>query len=370
MNWNMKISGLQVFWIMMTFEIGNTLLLTMTASAQEAKQDAWISMFIAGLGGILITFIATTLGLLYPNQTLIQFSKRIVGKWFGVLIIIPFFVQWYSEMAIVTREFSEFIIISLFRSTPLWVIIITISVLLVYIVYLGGIESIGRCSEIIGPIVLVMIALILVLDLGNCNWHRILPIYADSGWRPILQGALFPMSFYSESVIMLMLIAFMDNSKRAQSRVMLAIGVSAFVVFVSTLFVLFTFGPALVSKMTYPFYDVARFISILNFIQNIDVVVVILWFTSVFIKLSVYLFVSCYGTAEWLGIRDWRKFLWILAPMVVILAICIPDVQVVSVEYYGKMYWVPYVFTINFLGIPIFLLVIGLFRKKLHVQNR
>ena len=36
------------FWMMFTFEVGQSLLLVIPATIRTAKQDAWISILIAG----------------------------------------------------------------------------------------------------------------------------------------------------------------------------------------------------------------------------------------------------------------------------------------------------------------------------------
>lgn len=76
----MKLSQIQIFWITIIFHTGNMLLIAIGPMASLSKQDAWISAIIATVTGTLITFIGAKVGLLYPNQTLIQFSKNILGK--------------------------------------------------------------------------------------------------------------------------------------------------------------------------------------------------------------------------------------------------------------------------------------------------
>ena len=133
----MKISGRQIFWMMFTFEVGQSLLLVIPATIRTAKQDAWISILIAGDRGCSY-FLATTLGSLYPKQTLIEFSQTILGKWLGKLLLIPYFFGWYMIIWITVREFGEFIIIALFHNTPLWVIVLTAMLLLILLFTKAG----------------------------------------------------------------------------------------------------------------------------------------------------------------------------------------------------------------------------------------
>ncbi|NRD77001.1 endospore germination permease [Bacillus sp. BRMEA1] len=360
----MKISGTQIFWMLFTLEVGNSLLLTISSTIRVAKQDAWISMMIAGIAGIAISLLATSVSSLYPGQTIIEYSQTILGKWPGKLIMIPFFIQWYSVIGLIVREFGDFIITALFQQTPLWVIVFTVMLLLVLIIYQGGIEGIGRLSEIVGPMVLLMVTVLIFLDIKDMDWHQMLPIYQDSGLSVILKASYTPMaSFFGESVMMTMFVYFMDQPNQASSRAMWGIGTAVFMVTIGTLAVIFTFGPALPSSLLYPFYELSRYISVMEFIQNVDILIVIIWYFSIFVKLALYMFIASYGTAQWFHLKDWRKVAWFLAPISFIVAMSIKNINIFA-QYYDKFFWLPYVFPINMIGIPLLLLIVGWVRKK------
>ncbi|MGG1658249.1 GerAB/ArcD/ProY family transporter [Brevibacillus sp. NRS-1366] len=364
----MKLSGLQIFWIMVTFETGNTLLLTTSPAIGEAQQDVWISYLIAGVLGIFIAFAATRLSLLYSGQTLIQFSQTILPKWMGKILLISYFIQWYSVIGVILREFADFTITILFFRTPMWLIILTMLLLMIFLTYQGGIEGIGRCSELFGPIILVSIFLVVMLSLPNTEWNRILPVYVDNGMSSIWKATLLPASFFGECVMLTMLLSFMEKPEQGPSRAMWGVGIAGLVVFISTLCIIFVFGPALSAKMSHPFFDMARYISIAGFIQNIDLLIVLIWIMSVFIKLSLYFFICSYGTAQWLNIKDWRKLIWGVALVVFVQSLLYPDVTVSDVKYVTQ-YWIPYAFTINMVGIPLILWLIGTIRKKYSLAN-
>ena len=359
---SMKISGIQVFWMMASMEVGMTVLLTMTPAISDAKQDAWISMLLAGIVAVAITFIAVKLSLLYPHQTFIQFSQTILGKWLGRVIVIPYFLMWYSVTGIILRQSSDFIHLALFHKTPLWVIVLIPLIAMVYLTYKGGIEGIGRCSEFIGPIIFLSIIAVLILNYPNLHWQRLLPIYADSGWLPILKGSVSPLSFLGESVMMTMLLAFMSKPQHGLSRALWGVEMASIFIAFSTLSVILTFGN-LAANMWYPFFDMARFVSFMEFIQNIDAVIVIVWLLSVFVKSSLYLFITSYGTAQWLGVKDWRKLIWFVSPIVFGLALWPSNIDVSSIEFPTKL-WMHYILPINMVGIPILLWIVGVIRKK------
>ncbi|MFZ7947015.1 MULTISPECIES: GerAB/ArcD/ProY family transporter [Bacillaceae] len=358
----MKLSGLQIFWLMFTFETGNIILLTIGPVMEDAKQDIWISYVIASLLGVLIAYAATKAAQLHPNHSLIQFSKLILGKWLGTLIVLVYLFQWFSVIGNILREFADFTITILLPTTPPWALYVTMLLLLIYVTYIGGIEGIGRCSEVFGPIIILSVILLIILSIKDFDTLNLMPVFIDSGIVSIWKGALTPLAFLGESVMMLMLVSFMNEPQKALKSAVGGIALAAFAVTIVALCVLLIFGPEISAKLRHPTFDVVSYISVMDFIQNLEIIAVLVWILSVFIKLSLYFFLACYGTAQLFKIKDWRKMIWITAPLFFALAQFFPNP---SYTYgYMKTYWTHYALPINMVGIPLLLWGIGSIRKK------
>lgn len=359
----MKISGLQLYWLMVSLIPGLSILLTLAPSIAEAGQDAWISVTIAGLAGLGVMFIAVKISLLYPGQSFVQYSRTILGSWLGKIIVLPYFVMWYSVDGIILRNASDFVYIALFNATPLSVLSILLLILSVYVIYTGGIEGIARCAEIIGPLIVLMILGTCILSINHLDWKQITPVYADSGLASILKGAVPPLAFYCDTFLFIMVFCFLSNYRHALSRTMWGMAVSATLTVLATVMVIMTFGPNLSAGMWFPFFNMTRFISALEFIQNIDILVVIIWMFSVFIKLSLYLFVTAYGTAQWLNLKNWRPLIWFVAPAVFLISLWYKNIAEVVYDFQIQ-FWRPYVLPVNVIGIPLLLWIAGAIRKK------
>lgn len=358
----MRISQWQVFWLVTCMETGMTLLLTFQPAIKQAQQDAWISLLIAGVIGGLVAFIAGRLSLLYPRQSLVEISETILGKWLGKTILIPYFVMWYSVIGIILRQACSFLHIALFQQTPMWVLMSVLSLLIIYVTYAGGIEAIARISEVVGQVILITLLVVVVLNLNNVNLHNLLPIYSDSGWLNIIKGSFPPASFFGESVMLTMLLRFVDSPQKGISKALWAILISDLILVFAMVSVIATFS-ILSSKMLFPFFDMTRFISVLDFIQNVDVLVVIGWILSVFVKLSMYLFISSYGTAQWLHLKTWRSPIWFIVPGAFVFGVAFRNAVTASVDY-PKRYWIPFVLPVNMVAIPLFLWLVGMLRKR------
>ena len=359
----MKLSELQIFWLMFTFETGNMVLLTIRPAMEEANQDVWISYLIANILGVLIVFFATKIALLYPKHTIIQFSKIILGKLLGTVVVLNYLVQWYSVEGNILRQFADLTITLLLPRTPSWILFLTMLLLLIYITFIGGIEGIGRCAEVFGPIIIFSVALLTILSVKDFQILNLLPVFVDTGIQSIWKGALTPLAFFSESVMMLMLVSFMEKPEKAIKSACLGIALAAIIVTLVAISVLLTFGPEISGKLRYPSFDMVSYISVLDFIQNLEIIGILVWILSVFIKLSLYFFLSCYGTAQLFKLKDWKKMIWIAAIIIFALAQFYPNVSYTFG--YMNTYWIYYVLPINAVGIPLLLWIIVIMRKKI-----
>jgi spore germination protein KB len=276
------------------------------------------------------------------------------------MIVLPYFITWYTLSAAVLRSFGDFIHLIALDRTPVWIIMILMIGLMIYLTYSGGITGIGRFSEIAGPILFLTFIVSFILSIGNVRWHQLLPVYSDSGWINILKGSILPASFLGESFMLLVIVSFMHQPKKVLSRSMLGIGMAALMVFIATFLVVLVFGPNFSANLRFPYFMLIRSIDILNFIQNVDLLVLFVWIFGMFVKLSLYLFITSYEMAHWFNVKDWRRIIWFGAPAIFIMAILIPDATFTKLY---SQFWELIVFPVCGIGIPLLLWIVSLVKK-------
>ncbi|MDF2960006.1 MAG: hypothetical protein K0S39_1741 [Paenibacillus sp.] len=358
----MKLSGKQIYWIMTTMALGVALLLTIQTTVSIAMQDAWISILAGGFISIFAVYIAVKLSLAYPGKTFIEYTQLILGKWLGKAILVLYFLQWYSVTGIILREFAEMMNLML-PTTPIWVIMIS----MLFIVMYGtnnGIDIIGRCGEFIGPVMVLFVILTILLNLNNIHMADLTPVYKETGWKPIAQGAIPTAGFIGQNVIVLMLIAFMTKPEASLPHAIWGTATASIVCTIVAVFVVATFGPEGVSSMWYPYYELIRIISVADFIQNVDILFVVVWLTSVFMRLAVIFFVTCYGVSQYLGLKNWKPVIWWNAPIVFLISLLPRDIfqsNILYPKYVTQQLTLP----ILIIGIPLLLLFVHLIRRKM-----
>ncbi|SFF42651.1 spore germination protein KB [Paenibacillus algorifonticola] len=359
----MKITGLQVFWMITIMDLGMTLIMTLSPSMQSAKQDVWISMLFAGCLILLVTFFVTNVTVLYPEKDLIQLSHTILGKWIGKVVVLIYLVQWYTITPIVLRQFVDVIQIMILPETPKAAVMLIMLLLIVYTTHSGGIVSIARCSEILGPIIILMVLLAMAASFNNIDLKYLLPVYADSGIGGIAKGTLAPASYLGHSVEYLMLASFLYQPRKGAPYAYWGVITAAFFALIAMLMATITLGVNILPKMWYPFFEMSRKISLFGFIENFDPLSIVIWVASVFIKLAIYLFISSYGTAQFLKIKNWKVMIWLIAPVIMVFAYFPTNVSEATSNYLMN-YWVPFALPVNMIALPLLLLIVGKIKQK------
>ncbi|MFC4807993.1 GerAB/ArcD/ProY family transporter [Paenibacillus sp. GCM10023250] len=357
----MKLTGNQVVWIIATSELVMEVWLRISPAIETARQDAWISMLLAGLIGVVLTFLAVRVSMLHPGQTLVKYSQKLLGKWFGRAIVLPYFAAWYMLSIDVLRSFADFIHLILLDQTPVWLIELLMVALMAYITFTGGITSIGRFCEIAGPLTVITMFFTFVLSKGNVDWSQLAPVFNDISWKQVAKASAAPGSFFGETFMLLSVIAFMHKPEKAMSRSMIGLLVTILGVFAATLMVLLVMGPNLSAEFRFPYFMIVRSINILNFIQNVDIFVIYVWVFGVFAKLSLYLFLTSYEMSNWLNIKDWRKMILFGAPLMFISAIMVPNQTWIIM--FQKL-WQDAIIPICGIAVPLLLWILSAARKK------
>lgn len=358
------LSARQVFWMLIGLNTSAMLLLSIRGTITIARQDSWISMLIGGVVGIGITFVAVRLSLMFPTQTFVEYSQTILGKWLGKLIVVPYFLMGAGALCVILRQLTDFVHMAWLHRTPLWVVILGMVWLIWYITYAGGITGIARCAGLIGPILLLTVAVVVMLSWGNFHFEQILPVYSDTGWKVILNGSWGCASFFGQSILMVMILSFMKRPNKAMKYSLLAMVIVSITLTLSIFFIISTFGVGLASEMLYPAYEVTRYVSVLDFLQSIDLLIVLIWILGYFIQLSLYFFFVSYSIGQWLGIQKWERITWFVAALSFVGALLPRGYNFASVVF-PKEIWTDYVFPINMVALPLLLWGIAIIRKRI-----
>ena len=109
---------------------------------------------------------------------------------------------------------------------------------------------------------------------------------------------------------------FLADRKKGMKYGMMTVFAVMMTLMVVNLIVLFVLGQTTASRV-YPLMQVARYISIADFFEHVESVVMAIWVVGAFIKISVFYYVAALGTAQWLNLSDYRPVVWPLGILIV-----------------------------------------------------
>lgn len=314
-----QIGGSELGFLIFGFLLGSSLLLPMGASAKEA---AWLATLLGGGAGLALAWVWGRLHALFPDMTLIGYSRRVLGPWAGGLVGLLY--VWYALHlgSLVLRNFGEFLITSLLPDTPISVIHISLMLLSVYAVR-HGLEPLGRSAQILVIVVVGLIAATSVLLAKEVKPPYFLPLLGD-GIPSILRAAATVLAFpFGEVVLFSMVLNRVRPSDSARRSLLISMGAAVLLLTLVTALGVGVLGVHIRGASRFASLAMIRQILIADFITNLDAVVVGAWVSTGYLKVSACLYICATALAELLGLDDFRPLLFPLAAIVVGLSILV-----------------------------------------------
>jgi spore germination protein KB len=296
------ISDKQAVSLVILFTLGSSLIIGTSA---EAKQDMWLSVIVALVLSIPILFIYAKILSMFPSKDLFDISILVFGKFFGNMINILYI--WFSLHlgSIVLYTFGEFINIIGLPETPKLVPMACFIILCLWGVR-GGIEILGRWSEIFLIILLLQLLTDSLLSIPNFRINNILPIL-EEGTKPVMIGAFTVFAFpFTETVVFASVFSSLKDEKspyKAYTIGVLIPGILLTIIAVRNILVL---GPYVLSLNYFASYVTASRIDVGRFIERLEALVSTGFLFAGFIKVSVCLLSATKGISKLFNFNNYR----------------------------------------------------------------
>lgn len=302
-----KISKKQLNLMLVITVLGTALLVIPTGVTALAKQDAWLSLAVAGFVNLYTAAMIIALSLKFPGRTFVQYLDDILGKCGGKFLAFFYLLFFTRTTSIIVREYGEFLATTVMPDTPLVVFMIIVILLAGYAVY-NGVEVVGRTAEIFVPFVILPFLALIPMVAGQIHVDRLLPVFSE-GILPILKGSLAPIAFGGEIFLAGMLLPYLNKPGEGKRAAVSAVLIIYLVLIASTVLTITVFGTAETSTFRFSAFQLAR-LARLGAIDRLDPVGVVIWVAGGFVKISIFYYVTVLATAQWLKLRDYRPLVW------------------------------------------------------------
>ncbi len=354
-----RISTFQMCVIMYPTILATAVLLVPAICGKQADRDLWMSPIWASLVGFATVYIICRLNNSYPGLSLIQYSQAILGKWVGRILGL-FYVQFYLYIiGIILREYAEFVVGVYLTRTPIIVVIVGMVVISATAVH-GCIEVIARSALVLVPLFALALLIVMLMLIPDLEPRNILPVM-EHGMLPSIKGAVAPQGWLSEFALISFLLPFVSDRENGARLSMVTVVLIVLTLMASNLVSLLLFDEV-THSLTFPLMNATRYISIAQFFEHLEAIVMSLWVVGTFVKVTVFYFVLVQGLAQWLKLSDSR-------PLVLPTGIWMTIVAVWSARNLPELSHllsatVPFYLTLMQTVIPFLLLIVDRLRHR------
>ncbi|MDY7222496.1 spore germination protein [Halalkalibacterium halodurans] len=362
------ISTYQFFSMIVLFELGSAIVVGV---GLDAGQDAWITVLIAMLAGLVLYCVLYYLHSHFPSDTWIAYLQKVLTVpigWFVGFLYCLYFIYIATR---VLRDFGDLLTTSMLTDTPLMVINLMMVLVIVYVLF-HGINVLARTGEFFLIILFFIgffsVTLIFSTDLYNIK--NLLPIL-ENGWIPVLRQA-FPVTFtfpFGEIIVFTMLFHFLNKKEMGFRIGLLAIGVSGLLLALTTILYIIVLGVDITNRATFPLLTMVGKIQAADFIERLDALAVTVLVVAMFFKVAIFFYAGVAGISELFKVDKSQKILPLFGAILVFNSVQIA--ANFSEHLKEGLEVVPYYLHLPFqVGIPLIVLGILLIQKKMgKVKN-
>ena len=358
---NGRISSVQLLMLLFTIEVVTASLYVPPRYAQLAGPGSWIAgSIIPAFYGLLVIAVVLALARRFPSQAFTDYLPEILGKIPGKLLAAAYALMFVHFGSVILNEGSSLIRITIFTQTPGVVLDVVWVVLAVYGAYLG-IEVIARENQLVLPFYLFSLVVILGLAAHYIDFNNLRPVF-ESGLLPMARAGFIASAWRGELFLLLMLYPYLNQKHEDVKTLLLLAGFTLVASAAILLVILGVFGDLVMAHLIFPYFILAQYISLFNFIERLETLVIIILVGGVTIKLAVFIHSSAIAAAGALGLKSYRVTLLPIAVIVVILSRVLYDTFLKLFDF--LIYTWPTYAAIVELVIPALVLLIAVIRSK------
>ncbi len=325
-----KLSNAQILFVVSSSIIGVTVLVLPRTATELAKAGGFIATFITGMLMALVLVITALLARRFPNNTIIEYSKEIIGLVPAKILGFVFFCYFVCVVTTILRLFFDAIKVLLLKNTPLEVLIITFLLAAVYLC-LNGISSIAKICELFEPLVVGTMLLVILLSLEDINFEELLPAFKQDVFEWIYAIPHLTISYLGFEVLLFITPYAQDTSKVVKYG-FLGILPSIFIYSLFVAIVVGKVGVEPVTRSLYPTIQLARYIKFPGgFAERFDIFFMVFWILGAYTTVSSFLYLSSVSITRLLGLINYKPFILLIVPVIYMLALFPQNIKEISI---------------------------------------
>jgi spore germination protein (amino acid permease) len=299
-----RITNLQIYCLLMLTTAPLAFLAASMLVLHTTGTSAWLAVLASIIPGALLIYIYMYI-LKKSSRPFPVFLEdclgTVVGKALGFFYILVFF--W--GIAFTLQYFVALIGSSIVPDTPLSVYIGAM-LLAGYYALKTGLENIARVSQIIVIYGFPFAFLVVLISLGqNFDLNSLMPL-GNTNFKDFSHGVFNSFIFLGDLIGILVLAFFSTRREKVPRTLSYVLYSNIVLILLTTMASIMEFGPEYTDLIAFPALKLVRYVTISDFIKNIDAAFIALWIIGIFGAITVKWFLACYTIQQVFNLKDYR----------------------------------------------------------------
>ncbi|MEI7027052.1 GerAB/ArcD/ProY family transporter [Paenibacillus sp. y28] len=320
MNKPQEVTSGQMAAMLIGMTTGSAIVFIPNPVIDAAKKGAWISMLLSYMVGLLLLAGIVYLNRAHHGSSLIQLSKRLIGKALTLLLAIPVIGMLLFAIPAICAGIGDFFTSVMMKETPAYIFVST-SLITAALTVRAGIQVMARMFVLLALVLVFSSAMVMVLAIPLYEPGFLMPVW-PTDLKPILHGTYIASGFpFGEVVLFSMLLPYLEkNDPAAINKIFGAFTLNGLLLTLSTVCTVLVFGP-LAGSIKYSLYRLAGEIEIADIIQRIESVIGIALIIGSYMKASLFLFILNQTVIQLTGLRNDRILIYPMTLLCIVLAL-------------------------------------------------
>ena len=293
--------------------LGTTFLPVAAIVTGVGGRDGWMSVLPGFAMGIPYGLMVLSLLAQYPQKNLLQITESLFGKWIGKIIGIIYILITGYFGGLLLGQVGDIYETSIMPLTPIWLFYLG-GLLVVFYLVSSGIEVFARFTEVIFPVIVIVLFLNIGLSIPRMEQGELMPILSE-GLKPLFLGGIKVIPFAMEYILFLAgILPFLPTGKQEFGQLKAGVWRAVFLVgILDTLVVLMqilVFGPTETTRLVYGLLVLGKMVEVSRTVAGVESLFLGVWLGAAVIKIGAFYLTSTWGLETVFGLKGPR---WNLA---------------------------------------------------------
>ena len=295
----------------------------------------------------------------FPTDDIIDISEKVGGNVLKFIISLIFILFFILLILIALSDFSYLLKCIYFQNAPL-TFILAFFILATLFANLTGFNSIKKICTIFTPILIFSFLIIFLKSLPNIALEDFTPILGYN-YKATFQTGLLNLFFFNFLILYLFIMPLLKRKNDIKKIMFTSFSINIFILIITILSLIAIFTAHIHSTNINSLYFLTRSIELSTFIEQVDAIYIFIWILSLFIYMSILLFLITHILNKLFHFKDYKQTSYSLLSIIIGLALIFTDLSQIT---FLEETLFKYSSIIITFGISLIILILGTLKQK------